>query len=98
MATKEIVLNTFAGKKAKLFFRTQRELLLFSDGTFAYKKKNKSDIIKLSVSPDQIVCLQQAKNVLTITLEGSSKKLSFKFHSEREANEWKVSILKFKGE
>tara|TARA_B110000285_G_scaffold226032_1_gene285127 strand:+ start:1410 stop:1553 length:144 start_codon:yes stop_codon:yes gene_type:complete len=47
MATKEIVLNTFAGKKATLFFRTQRELLLFSDGTFAYKKKNKSDIIKM---------------------------------------------------
>ena len=30
--------------------------------------------------------------------EGSSKSMSFKFHSEREANEWKVSILKFKGE
>ena len=54
MASKDIILNTFAGKKAKLFFYTQRELLLFSDGTFAYKRKNKSDIIKLSITPDQI--------------------------------------------
>ena len=71
---------------------------MFSDGTFAYKRKNKSDIIKLSISPDQISRLVKAKNVLTITLKGSSTSMSFKFHSEREANEWKVSILKFKGE
>ena len=45
-------MSTFAGKKAKLFFYTQRELLLFSDGTFSYKRKNKSDVIKLSVAPD----------------------------------------------
>jgi len=61
---------------------------LFSDGTFAYKRKNKSDTIKLSVSPNQIERLQKTKNVMTITLEGSSKSMSFKFHSEREANEW----------
>lgn len=71
---------------------------MFSDGTFAYKRKNKSDIIKLSISPDQISRLVKAKNVLTITLKESSTSMSFKFHSEREANEWKVSILKFKGE
>ena len=98
MATKDIVLNTFAGKKAKLFFYTQRELLLFSDGTFAYKRKNKSDRIKLSITPDQIARLQKAKNVLTITLKGSSTSMSFKFHSEREANEWQVSMMKFKGQ
>jgi|TARA_B110001450_G_C17581309_1_gene465043 hypothetical protein len=95
MASSEIVLNTFAGKKAKLFFYTQRELLLFSDGTFAYKRKNKSERIKLSVSPDQIDRLQKSKNVLTITLKDSSTSMSFKFHSEREANEWYVSMKKF---
>lgn len=41
--SKDILMTTFAGKKAKLFFYTQRELLVLKDGTFAYKRKNKSD-------------------------------------------------------
>ena len=41
--TDDVLLSTFAGKKAKLFFYTQRELLLKTDGTFCYKRKNKSE-------------------------------------------------------
>ena len=44
--TKEVVRSTFAGKKSKMFFYTQREIVLFTDGSFAYKRKNKSDKIK----------------------------------------------------
>ena len=53
----DVILTTFAGKKAKLFFYTPRELLLLKDGTFCYKKKNKSDKIKLSINPDNILKL-----------------------------------------
>ena len=50
-------MTTFAGKKAKLFFYTQRELLVLKDGTFAYKRKNKSDQIKLMIKPTEIARL-----------------------------------------
>ena len=84
-------MTTFAGKKAKLFFYTQRELCLFSDGTFAYKRKNKSDVIKLSVKPEEINRLQKTKNVLTFVLKGNThatNTMSFKFNSIKEACEW----------
>lgn len=42
----EIVLKTFAGKKSRMIYYTQRELVLFSNGSFAYKKKNKSEKTK----------------------------------------------------
>jgi|TARA_B110001450_G_C17160547_1_gene295059 hypothetical protein len=42
IAREDVMLTTFAGKKAKLFFYTQREILLLKDGTFCYKKKNKA--------------------------------------------------------
>ena len=51
------MLTTFAGKKAKLFFYTPRELTLLNDGTLSYKKKNKSDQIKLAMKPEEIVKL-----------------------------------------
>lgn len=93
IAKDNIMLTTFAGKKAKLFFYTQRELLLLKDGTFCYKKKNKSqsDQIKLSVKPDDIVKLQLAKKNLTITLKDQT--LFFKFSSSKEASTWHSSMV-----
>jgi hypothetical protein len=44
-----IVKRAFAGKKSRMIFFTQRELLLFSNGNFAYKRKNKSEIIKQTI-------------------------------------------------
>jgi hypothetical protein len=41
----------FAGKKTRMIFYTQREILLFSNGNFAYKRKNKSEDIKLTIEP-----------------------------------------------
>lgn len=50
-------MTTFAGKKAKLFFYTPRELVLMKDGTFCYKKKNRSEDIKLAMKPKDILKL-----------------------------------------
>lgn len=62
-------MTTFAGKKAKLFFYTPRELLLMKDGTFCYKKKNRSNEIKLAMKPDDIQKIQLQKRYLTVTLK-----------------------------
>ena len=51
---KDVIMTTFAGKKAKLFFYTPRELVLLKDGTFCYKKKNRSEDIKLAMKPKDI--------------------------------------------
>ncbi len=66
---KDVMLTTFAGKKAKLFFYTQRELLLLKDGTFCYKKKNKSNEIKLAFKSDKILKLLRSKKYIQISLE-----------------------------
>ena len=40
--------------------------MLFSDGSFAYKRKNNSDKIKLHIKPADITKLSRAGNLLTI--------------------------------
>ena len=58
---------TFAGKKGQLpLFYTQREIILFNDGCFAYKRKQKSPKIKKMISPQDIVKLTRSKNILNI--------------------------------
>jgi hypothetical protein len=44
----EIIMRSFASKKSSMIsiLYTQREILLFSDGSFAYKRKNKSEKTK----------------------------------------------------
>jgi len=37
-----------------MLFYTKREILLFKDGSFAYKRKNKSIKIKLIIKPIEI--------------------------------------------
>jgi len=39
-------MRTFVGKKSRMILYTQREIILFSDGSFGYKRKNKSDKFK----------------------------------------------------
>jgi len=40
--------------------------MLFSDGSFAYKRKNNSEKIKLLIQPVDIIKLSRSGNVLTI--------------------------------
>ena len=68
-----IVLRTFAGKKTKLIFYTQREILLFTNGNFAYKRKNNSDTIKQTIQPKDIVKLERSNNLLTINTNYKKK-------------------------
>lgn len=62
-----------------MFFYTQREVVLYTDGSFAYKGKNKTDKIKLMVSAENITKVDRKNQVLTITLKGDPVKLRFKF-------------------
>lgn len=48
---KQILLRTLAGKKSRLIIYTTREVLLFSDGSLAYKRRNKSQVIKYIIKP-----------------------------------------------
>ena len=64
---KEVLMISFAGKKGALpLFYTQREIILFSDGSFAYKRKQKSPKIKQMISPKNMVKVTRSKNILTI--------------------------------
>jgi hypothetical protein len=49
-----------------MFMHSSREIILYTNGTFAYKRKNKSDKIKLMIRPNDIVKLVRKKNILTI--------------------------------
>lgn len=58
----EIVLKTFAGKKSKLIFHyNQRELVLFSNGSVAYKKKNKSESTRQTITRSDMVKITRNK-------------------------------------
>ena len=58
----EIVLKTFVGKKSKLIFHyNQRELILYSNGSLAYKKKNKSDNTKQTITREDMVKITRNK-------------------------------------
>ena len=70
-----------------MFFYTQREIVLFSDGSFAYKGKNKSAKIKVSISKENINKVERKNQVLTITYNGDAK-LAFKFSRVQEAASW----------
>jgi hypothetical protein len=48
---KQVLLRTLAGKKSRLIIHTTREVLLFSDGSLAYKRRNKSQVIKYIIKP-----------------------------------------------
>ena len=50
----DIIITTFANKKSRMLFYTKREIILFKDGSFAYKRKNKSIKIKLIIKPQEI--------------------------------------------
>ena len=99
-----IVMRTFAGKKTRMIFYTQRELLLFSNGNFSYKRKNKSEIIKLTIEPKDILKMHRSNNLLTISTnnicaeDGGTPENSFifKFANESEAKEWWAALDKYK--
>lgn len=76
-----------------MFFYTQREILLYTDGSFAYKAKNKSEKIKMTISKDSIKKVERKNQVLTITYD-SDTKLAFKFSRVQEAASWYNSMKK----
>jgi hypothetical protein len=79
---------------------TQRELLFYSNGNFAYKRKNNSDTIKLTIQPKDIIDLNLSNSLLTIKTkeliaeEGAAPEdtFIFKFENSKEAKKWKESI------
>ena len=68
----EIVLKTFAGKKSRMIYYTQRELILFSNGSFAYKRKNKSEKTKQTITRADIVKISRNKHFLQININNCS--------------------------
>ena len=60
----EIVLKTFAGKKSRMIYYSQRELILFSNGSLEYKRKNKSEKTKQTITRADIVKISRNKHFL----------------------------------
>ena len=76
----------FASKQSSMIkiLYTQREILLFSDGSFAYKRKNKSEKTKQLINQIDILSVQQSKQYLTLSTnyDSSSENIFvFKFNS-----------------
>jgi hypothetical protein len=61
-----IIMRIFVGKKARMIFYTRREILLFSNGNIAYKRKSNPDVIKRTIQPKDIYKMSRTKNILTI--------------------------------
>ena len=83
-------MRTFVGKKSRMILYTQREIILFSDGSFGYKRKNKSDKFKQIIKATQIHKIGRSKNYMTILThcEDIDNTMLFKFSSEAEALNW----------
>jgi hypothetical protein len=84
---REVLLRTFAAKKSKgLFgFFNRREVILFSDGTLAYKYKKKPNEIKNEIKTDEIEKLERDKNIITLHVSDQQIKtiiLKFDNHSQ----------------
>ena len=62
----KVILTTVASKKSRMIFYSKREIMLFSDGSFAYKRKNDTEKIKLHIKAVEIIKLSRSGNVLSI--------------------------------
>ena len=71
----EPILNLTLQKKTKMFFFSQREAILYSNGSFMYKKKN--DTKNKIIMPSEITSVTRNKQILTVSYQG--KDLTFKF-------------------
>jgi hypothetical protein len=61
----EILYDTVAKKKSRMFFYTSRRVVIHMDGSFCYYK-NGSKVIKRSFLPSQVSRVERSKNLLTI--------------------------------
>lgn len=85
-------MRTFVGKKSRMILYTQREIILFTDGSFGYKR-NKSEKFKQIIQPENIHKIARQKNYMTLQTNYSNQNDSdntclFKFSSEAEALNW----------
>ena len=87
----EPILNLTIQKKTKMFFFSQREAILYSNGSFMYKKKNDSK--NKIIQPSQITQITRSKQILHVSYEG--KELTFKFPHQALAKEWHISMKPF---
>ena len=94
-----IVMQGFAQKKTRMFFvYNEREICLFSNGNFAYKRKNHSEQIKKTIMPKDILNLTRKNNILTIhanytkTEDTPENTFIFRFASAIESYEWFKAI------
>jgi len=100
-------MSTNAGKRSRMYFYTQRKIILFSDGTFAYTRKNKSPTIRMVIKPEDVIKLTRTyQNIITITTNYHEKlqknqkiqqdnTFIFKLESTKEAIEWEQQMNKF---
>lgn len=80
-----------------MFFYSNRELTLFSNGSFGYNNP-KSKSIKLLIKPDQINRLERNKATLTIYTNvrfNDENTFSFRFPQQQDAITWFESMNAF---
>ena len=59
-------MQTVAKKKKNIFVSSKREIILFSDGTFAQKRKNDYDKIKWNIKVQDMNKISRSGAALTI--------------------------------
>jgi hypothetical protein len=100
----KVILQTIAKKKSNILFSSKREIILFSDGSFAYKRKNDLQKIKLHIKIQEMVKISRNGAVLTLITDIredsqllKEKKISntlvFKFSSSDEALNWEMNMI-----
>lgn len=80
--------------KKKNFFYNQRQIMIYSDGSFSYSRKgNKQQ--KQRMNPKDISHVERNKQYLTIFTSDKLKQLQFKFASQAEARQWQIVFNAF---
>mmetsp|Transcript_42602 Transcript_42602/g.65331 ORF Transcript_42602/g.65331 Transcript_42602/m.65331 type:complete len:148 (-) Transcript_42602:30-473(-) len=98
---REVMMRTFASKKSTglLGLFNRREVIIFSDGTLAYKfKKNQG--LKNEIRADQIEEMERQKNKLIIktnqTSNSKESTITLKFDTSFQAQQWQVTLKTLK--
>ena len=96
----ELLYEAFVKKKSKIFFSTNRRIVLYSNGCFGqYRINTKTNEMKLFLEPCDMVRIERNNNWLTIhcNIDSVEKQSSYtyKFSNVKQAVTWQQAIRAF---
>jgi hypothetical protein len=96
----EVLYEAFVKKKSKLFFSTNRKIVLFSNGCFGqYRVNTKTNELKQFLEPTEMARVERQGNSLTIQLRvervDKVNSFTYKFSNQKQTVTWLQSLRAF---